>query len=280
MRIFIGKLVSCIIAVMFIINMSGCATYRVHPEFKERHKNIHAVAVMPPEADAYILTFQGDKKRLNDLVPIMEKTTIQELEKVLSDKSYVIKKLDLGKEALDTKPQLRETLFNVNKLFTKSLEDIAKGKKKTFTYSLGSEVNTFADLAGSDILIFTKEEGIKKSAGEIAKDVTKGLVTSAALLLIGVVYVPIPQTAATIAHIAIVDSNDGAILWYNNNVTNPNWDPENQKQLAQLIRSLVSPFPDSAFKQKDVKEKLIEKKQPGQMPADVKKGTVLVPVGN
>ena len=280
MRIFINKLVSSVIAVTFVVNISGCATYRVHPEFKERHKNIHAVTVMPPETDAYILTFQGDKKRLNDLVPIMEKTTVQELEKVLSDKGYVIKKLELGKEALDAKPQLRETLFNVNKLFTKSLEDIAKGKKKTFTYSLGSEVNTFADLAESDILIFTKEEGIKKSAGEIAKDVTKGLVTSAALLLIGVVYIPIPQTAATIAHVAIVDSNDGAILWYNNNAINVNWDPENQKQLAQLIKSLINPFPDSAFKKKDVKEKLIEKKHLEQVPTDLKKSTAIVPAGN
>lgn len=244
------KLVALIVVVAFSIGMSGCATYQVHPEFKERHKSIKSFSIMTPEVDAYILTFQGDKKILKDLIPIMGKTTVEELEKIMTVKGYEFKKLDLSDETLKNNPDLKTSLFHVNEIFKKSLEDIIKRKQSNFTYTLGSDVNAFANLASSDILIFIKEDGIKKSAGEIAKDVAKGLVVSAACLLIGAVYLPIPQTAATVVHFAVVDGNDGAILWYNNNACNANYDPENQKQLASVIKMLVNPFPDSAFKPK------------------------------
>lgn len=248
MRIFVKNIVFFILACLIIVNISGCATYKVHPEFKERHKNIRSASMMPPTADAYLMTFKGDKKRLDDVVTLMEETTVKDIEDIFSKKGYIIKKLDLGKEALDAKPQLREALFTVNKLFTKSLEDILKGKKKTFTYSLGSDVNTFADLADSDVLVFVKEDGIKKSAGEIAKDVTKSVL----LAVVGVHSEVILHM--TVVHFAVVDSNDGAILWYNTNATNAallKYDPANKKQLSGLLKILINPFPDSAFKVKD-----------------------------
>ncbi|MDD5449716.1 MAG: hypothetical protein PHO42_03860 [Candidatus Omnitrophica bacterium] len=138
-------------------------------------------------------------------------------------------------------------------MFDKTVIDISKRKQPKFTYTLGSEVNTFADLAGCDMLIFIKEEGLQKSAGEIAKDVVKSTVFTVACLLVGVVATPIPQTSATIMHVAFVDANDGAILWYTNNGLNTNWSPNSDKQLFNLIKYLTGPFPDSAFKKKETK---------------------------
>lgn len=258
----IGKMFNWFLIFALSINMAGCATYQVHPEFKERHKNIKSASIMPPQVEAYILTFQGDKKMLNELMPIMGKTTSDEIEKILAGKGYEIKKLDLSETALSANSELRTSLFHVNELFKKQLEDITKRKKSKFTYTLGPDVNAFSNLANCDILIFVKEDGIKKSAGEIAKDVAKGLAISAACLLIGAIYIPIPQTAATVVHFAIVDANDGAVLWYNNNACNANYDPENQRQLSALLKSLVSPFPDSAFKNKDNRSKLAEETKP------------------
>ncbi|MBN1353639.1 MAG: hypothetical protein JW994_03090 [Candidatus Omnitrophica bacterium] len=273
MNVLARKVTVFIIGCAFIINTCGCATpYMAHPEFKERHKAIRSASIMPPEVDAYVLTFKGDKKRLHELVPIMEKTTFEEIEKALTSKGYEIKKLDLSEPVLKANPNLRTSLFNVRKLFVKSLEDIAKRKEKKFTYSLGPEVNVFADLTNSDILVFVKEEGVKKSSGEVAKDVAKGAVLSAACLLIGVIYVPIPQTCATIVHIAAVDSNDGAILWYINNSYNVNWNPENQNQMARLVKSLINYFPDSAFKEK--KKKGTTQKIAGE----IKEQKLVVPV--
>ncbi|UCD55122.1 MAG: hypothetical protein JSV93_06340 [Candidatus Omnitrophota bacterium] len=261
MSLFLKKYLAVFLTVIIILNAGGCAVpYKTHPEFKQRHKNIRTVSLMPPEVDAYVLTFKGDKTRLHDLIPIMEKTTIEQLEQILTDKGYVLKKLDLSEENLEAKPDLRTSLFHVNELFKKALNDIAKRKQRKFTYTLGSEVNIFADLAGCDVLIFVKEEGVKKSTGEVVKDVVKGVVLSAACLLIGAIYVPIPQTVATVVHIAVVDSNDGAILWYINNSSNVNYNPENQKHIARLIKSMIKYFPDSAFKEKKkgIAQKLAE----------------------
>lgn len=253
MNFFTRRMVAIALSIAFILNITGCATYRVHPEFKERHGKIKSVSLMPPQIDAYILNFQGDRKMLNDLIPIMDKTTIEQLSKIMTEKGYELKKLDLSEDALKTNPDLRTGLFHVNELFKKALEDIAKNKKPKFDYELGSDINTFSNLGNCDILIFVKEDGIKKSAGEIAKDIAKGLAISAACILIGAIYIPVPQTAATVVHVAVVDGNDGAILWYNNNLATPNYDPENQKLLAELVKSLISPFPDSVFKPKTEK---------------------------
>jgi len=259
MKLLLHKFSAVSLLICFVVSMSGCTTpYKMHPDFKERHKDIKSASIMPPEVDAYILTFKGDKNRLHDLIPIMEKTTIEQIETMLSEKGYEIKKMDLSKEALKSNPELRTSLFNARKLFEKALKDISKKRKRKFTYSVGSDVNAFADLNDCDVLIFVKEEGIKKSAGEIAKDVAKGVLLSAACLLIGAVYIPIPQVAATLVHIAIVDANDGDILWYTNNSYNVNWDPENQKHLQRLVKSLLKPFPDSAFKEEKKEKGLIE----------------------
>jgi len=254
MNFFLKKYFAVFLVIMIILNISGCAKpYMMHPEFKQRHKDIRSVSLMPPEVDAYVLTFKGDKKRLKDLIPVMEKTTLEQLEKILVDKGYEIKKLDLSEKTLAENPELRTSLFHANELFKKALNDISKRKQRKFTYTLGSEVNVFADLADCDILVFVKEEGIKKSAGEVAKDVAKGVVLTAVCLLVGVIYIPIPQTTATLVHIAIVDSNDGAILWYMNNSSNVNYNPENQKHISKLIKSMIKYFPDSAFKEKKKK---------------------------
>ena len=257
MNIFLKRIFSIFVSTVFTLNLFGCATsLKIHPEFKERHKLIKDVSLMVPEIDAYILTFKGEKKRLYDLIPAMEETTTDVLEQIFSHKGYVVKELDLSEEVLKKDPELRTSLFHVNELFKKALIDIAKRKKKKFTYTLGSEVNIFADLADCDILIFVKEEGIKKSVGEIVKDVVKGCVLSAAFILVGAIYVPIPRTYATLAQIAVVDVNDGSVLWYNDNSRNINWNPEDQKQLSGLIRSLIKPFPKSVFSNEVKEEKM------------------------
>ena len=102
---------------------------------------------MPPKVEAYVLTFQGDKKMLSELVPVMEKTTMEQIEKIFSEKGYAVNKLDLSEDNLSKNPDLRTSLFHINELFEKQLQDIQKRKKSKFTYSVEADANTFANLA-------------------------------------------------------------------------------------------------------------------------------------
>ena len=244
MKACLRRVFALLLAVSLMISTSGCATaIKKHPEFTERHKSINSVAVMPPEITAYKLTFQGDKIPLHELIPVMEEITVSEIKAQFEKKGYNVNKLDLSESALETNPDLRTAMFNVRKMFNKALEDIQKGRQKKFTYSLGSDVNVLADMANCDALIFVVEEGVKKSAGEIAKDMAQGVLLSAAALLIGVIVIPIPKTAATIIHVAVVDANNGDILWYTNNKVSPDIDPENKGQLRSAVRGRVAGFP-------------------------------------
>lgn len=254
MKYCIKKVCIVILIISFCFNASGCfKPFLIHPEFKQRHKQIFSAAIMEPDVDAYMLMFNGDQKRMTDLLPLMRRSTLINIENALRDKGYQVKNLNLTERVLKHNPELRTALFNVRGAFDKALNDIAKRRKKKFVYSIGSEVNIFADKANCDVLVFVKELGIKKSAGEVAKEVTKEILLTTACALIGVVRIPIPKISTTMLTIAVVDSNDGAILWYIDNKQNTGFDPQNKEHLFMLAKSLIKHFPDAVNKGKDKK---------------------------
>lgn len=228
------------IATVFYLNISGCATYRVHPSFKEKQKDIHSFAVMTPDVAVYRVNFKGDKTMMHDLLPKVSGCTIDEIEKVFEKKNYDCKRLNLDENTLSEDAQLKTAFFNVNQRFSKALEDIQKGKKKEFTYCLGSDVNFFANLANCDVLIFAKEEAYKKTGGEIAKDVIKAVLIMAATL--GTVFY-MAYPSMTVIQVAVVDANTGDILWYHYNLGSQDLDCANEKALRAAIRDTFSPFP-------------------------------------
>jgi len=207
----------------------------------------------------------------------MERSIFINIEKALLEKGYQVKNLNLSERVLKHDLELRTSLFNVRKAFSKALDDIAKRRKKKFIYSIGSEVNIFADKANCDVLVFVKELGIKKSAGEVAKEVVKEVLLTTACALIGVVRIPMAKMHTTLLTIAVVDSNDGAILWYINNNLNTGYDPQNKEHLFTLVKSLIKHFPDAAKKGKseetDLQQelKLTEKLSP--------KNAEILPIG-
>jgi hypothetical protein len=235
-----NRIFSLSLGVIFLLYSCGCATYLVHPDFKERQKSIHSFAVMPPEVSVYKLTFKGDRLTMYDLIPVVERYTIEEIKKIFIEKNYEFRELNLSKDVLAKNLKLKTALFNVNKLFNKALNDIQKRKKKEFTYTLGWEVNRFADISNSDILIFVKVEGFKKTGGEIAKDFLKSILIGVATLGSAfVIYYP----SVTLVRVAVVDSNNGNILWYNHNIGYHNVDCVNEKAFRRVIRFILRPFP-------------------------------------
>ena len=83
----IKRTVAIILITSFMISVSGCATYMRHPDFKERHKDIRYVSIMPPKIDIYKLTFKGDKEMMFDLLDPTAKISIDEIKKILDDKN-------------------------------------------------------------------------------------------------------------------------------------------------------------------------------------------------
>jgi len=247
----VKKICSVILVVVILSVTSGCATYQVHPEFKERQKKIHSISVMSPGIDAYVLTFQGDKKRLDDVADIMKTALVEEIEKIFAEKGYDIRKLDLSEEKLNANSDLKTAVFNINRLLDKSLSDIKQFKQPKFTYSLGSDVNTFGDISKSDVLIFVRGEGIELSTGEMAKEVTKALVLGVAAAFTGIMIMPCVAAGAYV-QVVIVDATDGAILWYNDNLYAKNggtqYYPRNKDSIKRLIKSLICAFPDDVRK--------------------------------
>lgn len=264
MKTYLKKIWVWGLLLVFVFDVSGCVKpYRIHPELKERQKDIFTAAVVDPEVEAYLLTFQGDQKRMHEVIPVMQNVTVDEINLTLEKKGYIVQRLDLTEENLNANPDLRSALFNSRKLFLKSINDINKRKKKKFTYSIGSDVNIFAEESDADMLIFVREDGVKKSSGEVMKDVVKNVLIAAAFAVVGGTYVGSSQSHATVVHIAAVDSNDGALLWYVNNASYNNYDPSNERHMKSLVKSLIKYLPESANKNKlriteKEKDKIIE----------------------
>lgn len=266
-------------ALTLLIFMSGCAVCKTHPEFKERQKKIKKIAVMPPRVDAYLVTFKGDNNRLDYLAKIMEKAMVNGVEFAFSQKGYAIKKLELGDTALGKNSDLKTAVFNVNRLFDKALQDIKTNKEGKFAYSLGSDVNTFADLSDSDALVFMRGTGYEKSEGEIAKEVVKAVAVSVACAMVGAVAPSSIKTSAVAMDIVVVDANDGAILWHNfTTQQSNNFSPRSSWEVANLAQMLVMPFPDNA--EKDTGKKETESKPAANdivKTKDVQTTTVMAP---
>lgn len=242
-----------IYVISLIFTVSGCASYQKHPTFIEKHKKIYTASVMPPDVEIYKLNFKGDKDPMYDLMAKATDFSKDEIEKIFSKKNYDVQKLDLGDDVLAENPELKTALFNVKSLFNQKLGEINKRKQKQFTYSLGSDVNQFADIANADVLVFIKETGYKKTGGEIAKDVAKSVLISAAFAVFGgIAYVPISPSVATI-QIAVVDSNTGDILWYNYNRDNPGIDLGNEKSARGILQTLFNSFPKRIAEEKQIK---------------------------
>lgn len=254
---------------------SGCATYQVHPDFKERQKSIKTLACLPPDVAVYKLGFTGGKEPMYDLYPAVKTQTVEELQRVFEEKGYEIRPLDLSESALNQEPELRTTLHTVQEVYQKTLGDIAKRRQKKFTYSIGSEINSLADWAQADVLLMVKWEAYKKTGGEIAKDMAKTILIAAATF--GSV-VPIFPTSQGLMQVAVVDGNTGDILWYHNNLATTAVDVEQEEQLKRAVAQAVKPFPLSAAKQEEEKAKR-RKSKPGAFPKGIQPAMPPAPPG-
>ncbi len=237
-----------ILTLAFPVSMltTGCSAGLRHPDFTAHHSSIHRLSVLTPEIEVYKLTFRGDKQMMYELLEPLAQQAVEELDKALTKRGYEIKPLDLSNEALNAQPELRQNLHTVRTLFAQQLEQYQKRwftKLRGFRYSIGAEINLFADQAGSDALVMMRCVGFKKTGGEIAKDVAKTVLIMAASLGNVMVYW---YPSATLIQLAVIDGNTGDILWYIDNKDQGGFDIAKEKAFRKTVRRLMSKFPKAA----------------------------------
>lgn len=238
-------LLQVFISAIAVMTSSGCATWGPprHPDFKTRHAQMQALAILPPHIEAYRITFTGDNEMLYDLLPQVSQWSVEELAATLAKRGYAMKPLDASDPRFSEHPELKASLHTVQELFDKRMEEYQKrwfpGR---FTYSVGSEVNVFADLADADVLVLVRCLGIRKSAGEMTKDIMKSLLIGVASL--GSVMM-IPYHAATVIQVAVIDGNTGDILWYYPTQAMP-FDIGDEHAFRNAIRTAAKAFPKAA----------------------------------
>lgn len=240
------------LGLLFSLGASGCATYRVHPDFKERQKSLKTMACLPPDVEVHKITFTGTKEPMHDLYPLVAKYTTDELKRILEEKGYTMQSLDLSEPALAQEPELRTNLHTIQELYKKTLENIAKRRQKKFTYTIGSEINPLADRAQADALLLVKWVAYKKTGGEIAKDIAKTILIAAATL--GNV-VPVFNFSEGLIQLAVVDGSTGDVLWYHTNFGNTAVNVSEEDQVKKAVKQLIRPFPISTALAEEKKAK-------------------------
>ncbi len=236
------------LATACLVAASGCAALGPprHPEFKALHVQIRSMAVLPPSIEVYKFTFKGEREMMYDLLPGLRQQAIAELEQVLAKRGYQVQPLDVSEQVLDNDPELKRSLHTVQELFDKRIEEYNKKwfpRAREFRYTVGSDINVFADRAKSDALVFVRCQGIKKSGGEIAKDLAKTLLVAVATLGNAMVYY---YPSVTVVQMAVIDGDTGELLWYHHNLGQGNFDIAREKRFRRELRSLLSKFPKAA----------------------------------
>ena len=221
----------------------GCATtIKYHPAYLEKKETIKKIAIMPPEATVYLITATEGNKVLHDVSLKVEEALLSEIENLVKVKKVVYQNVRLTKEDLEKEPDLKFELTKVQEKFTQINQEILnKARKKEINYSIGSDINQFADRADADVLIFIRGTGFKKSAGQVTKDIFKAIAITVATA--GVVQPSGHYTYyAQDLQIAVVDGDTGDILWYNKGFQEIN--PKNEAGIKNLLNSVFSKFPE------------------------------------
>lgn len=229
--------------------LTGCATVKTHPEFNERHASIKRLAILPPDTQVFEVTFNAGNKPLADIAGIVKKHAMPALSKSLKAKGYEVVEVSIEQKDLDADAALREAFFNIQALYKKATEEIAKGKKKTFTYDVGSSPNYFAEKHNVNALVITRQVGSKLSDGTVAGQVVSTAASVITTVLLGVSAGGGIQPRHTLAtEIAIVDADLGDILWYHLGQTNENFTKQDDpKPSERLIDTILKPLPLSKF---------------------------------
>jgi hypothetical protein len=219
---------------------AGCApkTYRAHPEFEMRAKNIKTQGLITPDVKVYELTAGGVQELRDDWCGKGKENVSNAIAEMFKGKPIEIKPLatdkDIEEEMEDIQALYRAVITSIH-LHTYGGPYTFPEKQKNFDYSIGS-VDEVLKRYGSDALIFVY------GFDEISTSGRKAL--TAAGILVGAFtgVVITPRAGITALNIAVVDPS-GAILWYNSRGSQGGHDLRDHDSCASLVEDILSDYP-------------------------------------
>lgn len=235
------KTVNFLPPLCLLFAISGCAhpTYRAHPEFELRAKNINTAHLAPPDVKIYELTAGGLKELRDDWCRKGVENIQKALKEAFKEKQRELKIIPIDK---DLEAEWEEILalykaVNASILWhTYNEKSLFPEKRKYFDYSLGP-IDKILRKYHADALI------IVWGTDEISTGGRKALAVAGIAVGIFTGIPAVPRSGVTAVSIALVDST-GTIIWYSVRGSQGGYDLRDYESCAQLVKDILSDFPN------------------------------------
>lgn len=233
-----------------LVILGGCATQRLplatSPQLKaiDTSKSLKKVVLLPIEVTVSEISAGGMIEKVPEWTEIGHQNIEMALRRMASDqlKIELIKLADLteGEQlVLNQHLALYQRVGPDAFLFSLSQDPAWKHKKDNFDYTLGPGLKFLRDKTGADVALILVGQDYISSSGRKALMVF-GMIAAAA---VGVVVVP--QGAPAFVSSALVNLNDGELLWINFSGRAGSADLRKQEDAYLLISEMLASFPSN-----------------------------------
>lgn len=233
---------------MLVLNLAGCATANVEEPvyFHRRFPEIHKILILPPRINVSEKTFQKDSNALLRESKQASEIAAQAVRAELNQRGFETKYYPEGDSFYKADPQLTKDLVGVLEKYENSTQDILthfQGERTfwdEFPVSLGLDVNPLVDAAEADALLFVWGFSSGRSSGKFISDVVKN--TAVVMGTFGMVY-PEWKDYPALLNIALVDGDNGDILWANFTGIGQSFDLDRQAENSRKVKELFLNYP-------------------------------------
>ncbi len=217
----------------------GCApvTYRTHPEFEMRAKNIKTTGLLSPDVKIYEFTAGGLRELRDDWCAMGKEAVQGSLIQCFSEKPLEMKPITIDKEMEEE----MEDIYALYRAVSISISTHTYGdskfpeKTKNFDYSIGP-IEKILQQYGVDALVFVY------GFNEIPTSGRKTLQAAAAVVGAFTGVVAMPRSGITVVNVAVVDPS-GAVLWYNFKGRQGEYDLRDLRSATNFIKTILSDYP-------------------------------------
>lgn len=203
--------------ILAMIVTTGCATttVREHPELEAHLNRVNSVVIAPPAVTIQQINFTGENERLTENEIAIRLELVKLARETLQSRGFDVVEFDF-ETAISEDEEFAYTLNQVtegfaearNQLYARAV--VPEKEKRSIKASIGTAINMVSEKSGADAVMLINYSGMKKSSGEVAKDVAVAVMLT---LLTG--STPVSNSEASQVEIAVVDGVTGDVTWSN-----------------------------------------------------------------
>lgn len=235
------RLLIFLLPLCLLLAISGCAhpTYRAHPEFELRIKNITSAQLAPPDVKIYEVTAGGIKDLRDDWCSKAVENIQKSLKEAFKENRRELKIIPIDKDLESEWEEILALYKAVNASIlwhTYNEKSLFLEKRKYFDYSLGP-IDKILRKYNADALI------IVWGTDEISTSGRKALAVAGIAVGIFTGIPVVPRSGVAAISIALVDST-GTVIWYSIRGSQGGYDLRDYESCAQLVKDILSDFPN------------------------------------